>query len=111
MLAQAVKAERGAPPVRPIHPAVAGRARLHVAGLRQSPDIKRRLERGLKSAAGIRDVAVSTVTSNVLVQFDPAIPLGPIVQRVAPTFHHDPPPHPPPPPQPPPPHDPPPQPP
>ena len=90
MLAQAVEAERGAPPVRPIHTAVAGRARLHVAGLRQSPDIKRRLERGLKSAAGIRDVAVSTVTSNVLVQFDPAIPLGRIVQRVAATLQDDP---------------------
>lgn len=82
MLNHSVEAEP-ASLVRPIHTAVLGRARFHVQGLQRHADMKRRLEHRLATAAGVRHVSASTVTSNVLVHFDPAIPLGHIARRLA----------------------------
>jgi Ca2+-transporting ATPase len=75
----AVLTDRTGGRVRPVHTAVTGRARLHVRGLQRNHAAKQRLEQELRAEAGIRDVSASTVTSNVLVRFDPAIPLNRII--------------------------------
>ncbi len=54
-----------------IHTAIRGRARFRVAGLHGCPDLKRALEKELPGKPGIRNVAANTVTSSVLVYFDP----------------------------------------
>jgi Ca2+-transporting ATPase len=72
-------AERTPSRVRPVHTAVTGRARLHVRELQRNHAVKQRLERELRAKAGIRDVSASAVTSNVLVWFDPAMPLNRII--------------------------------
>ena len=89
MVAIAAEPDRGMAPVRPIHTAVRGRARLHVAALRRRPDVKRRLELGLRTAPGISHVQVSTVTSNVLVHFDPALSLATVVDRLVASLRDD----------------------
>ncbi len=68
--------------VRAVH-VLAGRARLHVAGLRRSPELKDRLERGLIALAGTGRVQASTQSGNVLVHFDPAVPLERITTYIA----------------------------
>ena len=68
--------------VRPLH-VLPGRARLHVVGLRQSPDRKSALERALAALAGVTRAQASTETGNLLVYFDPATPLERIVTYVA----------------------------
>lgn len=69
--------------VWPVHAAVPGRARLHLPGLRRAPTLKSLLERGLPALAGVQSASASTETGNLLVQFDPALPLGGILERTA----------------------------
>lgn len=59
-------------PIQVLHAAVPGRARLHVAAVRQRPRAAERLRLHLLSQGGIREARVSAVTGNLLVQFDPA---------------------------------------
>ena len=68
--------------VRPVHTALPGRARLHVAGLHRSPRLKSTLEGGLPVLSGVHRVAASTTTGNVLIHYDPATPLPRIAQRI-----------------------------
>ena len=67
--------------VEPVHTAVAGRARLRVTGLHRSPVLGNTLERGLRMLPGVRAATANLLTGNLLVHFDPALPLGPIVER------------------------------
>jgi P-type Ca2+ transporter type 2C len=69
--------------LRAVHVRVPGRARLQVRGLRGSPGLKAALERGLAQLSGVRATAASTVTGNILVYFDPAIPLHRVVAAIA----------------------------
>jgi Ca2+-transporting ATPase len=69
--------------VEPVHVAVAGRARLRVAGLRRSPAVQWTLERGMAALPGVRSAAASTLTGNLLVHFDSATPLAAITARAA----------------------------
>ncbi len=73
----------GACPVRTVHDRVPGRIRLHVAGLRQSPELQDVLERGMAVLPGVSAASASTDTGNLLVQFDPAMSPHHIAQRVA----------------------------
>src|SRR5258706_2603183 len=41
----------------PVHTAVAGRARLQVAGLRRAPELPKVIERGLTGVGGVHDVS------------------------------------------------------
>ena len=43
----------------PLHTAVAGRARLQVAGLRGAPELAKLIERGLTGFGGVHDVSVN----------------------------------------------------
>lgn len=59
------------PMVVPVHTAVPGRVRFQVAGLYQAPSSCRaRLENGLQALAGVHRGAASSLTGNLLVQFD-----------------------------------------
>ncbi|HEY0525839.1 MAG TPA: hypothetical protein VGD08_20780, partial [Stellaceae bacterium] len=78
-----VAAAAGPPDIVPIHAAVAGRVRLHVEGLRRRTEVGVRIERRLASAPGIHAVSASAVTGNILVRYDPALPLARIVDCVA----------------------------
>lgn len=69
--------------VWPVHAAIPGRARLHLPGLRRAPALKSLLERGLPALPGVQSASASTETGNLLVQFDPALPLSRILERVA----------------------------
>ncbi len=62
-----------------IHWSVRGRARIRVAGLQQRPELKHALETELAEKPGIRNVSANTVTSNVLVYFDPEKQLGEVI--------------------------------
>ncbi len=62
-----------APAVYAVHDAVAGRTRLHVAGLRRRPAIKRALEASLTRVPGIEHASASEWTGNVLVHHDPGM--------------------------------------
>ncbi|HEX7969367.1 MAG TPA: HAD-IC family P-type ATPase, partial [Stellaceae bacterium] len=59
-----------------------GRARLHVAGLRGNDSLKRALEAMLPDRVGVRGADASTITGNVLVSFDPALPLATVIERI-----------------------------
>jgi len=72
----------GPGPVSTVHDRVPGRIRLHVAGLRQSPELQDVLERGMAVLPGVSAASASVDTGNLLVQFDPAIPPYHISQRV-----------------------------
>ncbi|MFZ5660918.1 MAG: cation-translocating P-type ATPase [Pseudomonadota bacterium] len=69
--------------VRPIHTAVPGRARYKVAGLQRSAPLKQVVEAGLAGRRGVRYVAASDLTGNVLVLFDPSRPLDEITAMLA----------------------------
>src|SRR5258707_15400204 len=49
----------------PVHTAVAGRARLQVAGLRGAPELAKLVERGLTGFGGIHQVSASPLTRNL----------------------------------------------
>ncbi|HVO95089.1 MAG TPA: cation-transporting P-type ATPase, partial [Terriglobales bacterium] len=56
--------------VETVHDAVEGRVRFRVEGLYKSESLRRKIERGLRREPGIRHVAASALTGNVLVLFD-----------------------------------------
>lgn len=60
--------------MRAIHTAVRGRARYKVPGLAGAEALQRHIERHLGAQPGVRQVSASTVTGNVLLLFDPAMP-------------------------------------
>lgn len=68
---------------RIIHAALPGRVRLHLAVLRRAAGLKATLESALASLPTIRQVHASTDTGNLLVLFDPGVPVGRIVAAVA----------------------------
>jgi Ca2+-transporting ATPase len=70
------------PLVLPIHTAVKGRARLRVAPLHRSPDLKKALESQLSGKNGIRSVSANILSGNILVLFDPDRDLSHIVAMV-----------------------------
>ena len=67
--------------VQPIH-VLPGRARLRVAGLHCSGELKSTLERGLPALVGVRRAIASSDTGNVLLHFDPAMPLARAIERI-----------------------------
>jgi Ca2+-transporting ATPase len=69
--------------IAPVHTAVAGRARLHVAGLRGAPELAKLVERGLTGFDGVRDVSASVLTGNVLVFHAAPTTLDHIISRIA----------------------------
>ena len=77
------------PEITPTHAAVAGRVRLHVARLRRHGEMRVRLERRLASVPGIHAVSASAITGNVLIRYDPALPLARIVDCVATLMRDD----------------------
>ncbi|MBN9134040.1 MAG: cation-transporting P-type ATPase [Nitrosospira multiformis] len=65
--------ETGPPePVRVIHAAVEGRARLEVQGLYRCQPVRRKLESALRKHAAIREASANVLTGRVLIIFDPA---------------------------------------
>lgn len=68
--------------VQTVHNRVPGRVRLHVAGLRRSPETQALLERGVATLPGVSAASASTETGNLLVQFDPSIPPSRITGHV-----------------------------
>ena len=69
-------------PVRVVHDAVPGRARLHVASLRNAPALAAAAERALAALPGVHHASASPRTGNVLVLFDRAVPLARVVARL-----------------------------
>ncbi len=67
----------------PLHTAVAGRARLQVAGLRGAPELAKLIERGLTAFGGVHDVAASALTGNVTVFYASPTSLDQIISRIA----------------------------
>src|SRR5215470_8046237 len=53
----------------PLHTAVAGRARLQVAGLRGATDLATLIERGLTGFGGVHDVTANALTGNVTISY------------------------------------------
>lgn len=58
--------------IQVIHAAVPGRVRLHVPALKRKPRTAERLRAALAILPGVASVEVSTVTANLLVEYDPA---------------------------------------
>ncbi len=75
----AVSASRGAR-VRLVH-ALPGRLRLAVRGLRRTPSMRERLERGLREQAGVGGAWASDETGTVLVFHDKALSRGFVLAR------------------------------
>ncbi len=67
----------------PVHTAVAGRARLQVAGLRGAPELAKLIERGLTGFGGVHDVSASALTGNVTVGYAGPTSLDQIISRIA----------------------------
>jgi len=61
--------------------AVAGRVRLHLPGW--SGEGQQTVERRLRGIPGVRSVAATALTGNILVRFDPALTDGAALLRVA----------------------------
>ncbi|WP_244424547.1 cation-translocating P-type ATPase [Methylobacterium nodulans] len=68
--------------VVPLHAARSGRVRVAVHGLRGSPDLGGRLERGLAATSGIRSASASSLTGNVIVHHAPDTTVEAIVGRL-----------------------------
>jgi P-type Ca2+ transporter type 2C len=68
--------------VRVVHMAVPGRVRLHVRGLHRSPALQSRLAKGLARSGGVRSSWPSVETGNLLVSFDPSLPMTAVLGRV-----------------------------
>ena len=75
--------------VRVVHDAVPGRARLHLNGLYGAPPLAAAVERDMAGMVGVSAVAASPRTGNVLVLFDPALPLAQVVARLANVCAHN----------------------
>ena len=69
-------------PVTALHTAVPGRARLQIAGLYRNARLKRALEARLPDGLNVHSAAASAETGNLLVSFQPGMPLRSIVERV-----------------------------
>jgi P-type Ca2+ transporter type 2C len=69
-------------PVTALHTAVPGRARLRVTGLYHNAGLKRALEIRLPDGLNILSANASPATGNLLVSFEPRLPLRSIVERV-----------------------------
>jgi P-type Ca2+ transporter type 2C len=69
-------------PVTALHSAVPGRAHLQVAGLYHNAGLKRALEARLADGLNIHGASASPATGNLLVSFEPGVPLRSIVERV-----------------------------
>src|SRR5258707_11537573 len=67
----------------PLHTAVAGRARLQVAGLRGAPELAKLIERGLTGFGGVHDISASALTGNVTIFYAGATSLDQIISRIA----------------------------
>jgi P-type Ca2+ transporter type 2C len=67
----------------PVHTAVAGRVRLHIAGMGGAPDLAKRVERGLRGFGGVRECNASALTGNVLVCHATTTTRDQIVGRIA----------------------------
>src|SRR5499427_2277075 len=67
----------------PVHTAVAGRARLHVAGLRGAPQLATLIERGLTGFGGIHNISASALTGNVTICYAGSTSLDQIISRIA----------------------------
>src|SRR5258708_607687 len=67
----------------PVDAAVAGRARLQVAGLRGAPELAKLIERGLTGFGGVHDISASALTGNVTVFYAGATSLDQIISRIA----------------------------
>jgi P-type Ca2+ transporter type 2C len=78
---EAVRLETGPAPVviEALHTAVAGRARLRVGGLRGSEPLRHLLERGFRLAPSVQSATASSLTGNLTVHYDPAVPLQTII--------------------------------
>ena len=75
--------------VRVVHDAVPGRARLHLNGLYGAPPLAAAVERDMAGMVGVSAVAASPRTGNVLVLFDPALPLAQVMARLANVCAHN----------------------
>src|SRR5262249_47332722 len=67
----------------PVHTAVAGRARLQIAGLRGAPGLAKLIERGLTGFGGGRDITASALTGNATVCYASPTSLDQIIARIA----------------------------
>src|SRR5215470_14602771 len=67
----------------PVHTAVAGRARLQVAGLSGAPELAKLIERGLTGFGGVHNVSASALTGNVTVSYAGPTSLDQIISRIA----------------------------
>jgi P-type Ca2+ transporter type 2C len=67
----------------PVHTAVAGRARLQVAGLCGAPELAKLIERGLTGFGGVHDVSATALTGNVTVFYASPTSLDQIISRIA----------------------------
>jgi P-type Ca2+ transporter type 2C len=68
--------------VTALHTAVPGRARLQIAGLYRNAWVKRALEARLPDGLNIHSASASPETGNLLVSFEPGMPLRSIVERI-----------------------------
>src|SRR5438874_4812888 len=68
---EAAKTVAGSP-ITPLHTALPGRARVHVAALKGSREHEHLLDHGLAVTPGVASAKASHLTGNVLVHFDPA---------------------------------------
>lgn len=59
-----------------------GRARLHVPGLQHSPTLKSALEESLAGTNGIHRAVASEITGNIVVTFDPVLPLRTVTDEI-----------------------------
>lgn len=69
--------------IEPLHTAVPGRARLRIGGLRGSEPLQHLLERGFTLAPGIQSATASSLTGNLTVRYDPAVPLQTVIDFAA----------------------------
>ncbi|MDA8249441.1 MAG: cation-transporting P-type ATPase [Rhodospirillales bacterium] len=81
--AEAASADPAERLVSIVHAVLPGRARLHLAGLRRAPPLAAAVESAMAALPGVHRTSASPRTGNVLVLFDPALPLAGIVERLA----------------------------
>jgi Ca2+-transporting ATPase len=66
----------------PLHTQVAGRARFRVAALYRADRLQPIVTDRLQTVAGVRRVQLNPLTASLLVQFDPALPLTTLCERL-----------------------------
>src|SRR4051794_15154531 len=81
--ADAVNQQVGvAPDLVAIHACIPGRVRWRLRGLRGNSALKARIEDGLLDISGVHSASASTDTGNLLVVFDPVVPVEHIAWRI-----------------------------